>query len=101
MCTTPCGTCFFSFFLNVFFLPFFSGVAAPASTGFAIFSSQFSVLSSKVLSGFSFLVFLFSRNQQRVTSNVLCLSCCLLLVRDRALARALPGARVGVGTLSP
>src|SRR4051812_50216148 len=45
MCTTPCGTCFFSFFLNVFFLPFFSGVAAPeTSTGLAMLS----ILSSKV-----------------------------------------------------
>src|SRR3954465_4833547 len=42
MCTMPCGTCFFSFFLKVFFLPFLSAVAAPApaaATGFAIFSS--------------------------------------------------------------
>src|SRR5271166_4200190 len=48
-CTSPCGTCLRSFFLNVFFLPFFSGAAAPpAATGFAIFeSSQFSVLSSQ------------------------------------------------------
>jgi hypothetical protein len=43
-----------SFFLNVFFLPFFSGAAAapPAAAGFAIFevlSSQFSVLSKTVL----------------------------------------------------
>src|SRR3954463_6055528 len=75
MCTTPCGTCFFSFFLNVFFLPFFSGVAAPeTSTGFAMLSvSQFLKL----------------------------LNCGLLLVRDRALARTLAGARIGVGTLSP
>src|ERR1700687_6351071 len=37
-CTSPCGTCLRSFFLKVFFLPFFSGVAAaPASAaGFAI-----------------------------------------------------------------
>src|ERR1700746_1559196 len=36
---SPCGTCLRSFFLNVFFLPFFSGVAgAPpaAAAGFAI-----------------------------------------------------------------
>src|ERR1700723_4794829 len=36
-CTSPCGTCLRSFFLKVFFLPFFSGAAAPpAGTGFAI-----------------------------------------------------------------
>src|SRR5579863_8703573 len=35
---SPCGTCLRSFFLNVFFLPFFSGAAAapPAAAGFAI-----------------------------------------------------------------
>src|SRR5713101_7725216 len=53
-CTSPCGTCLRSFFLNVFFLPFFSGAAGapPAAAGFAIFgvlSSQFSVLSKTVL----------------------------------------------------
>src|SRR3984893_17503944 len=40
MWAMPCGTCFRSFFLNVFFLPFFSAAAAPvpaaAATGFAI-----------------------------------------------------------------
>src|ERR1700691_2676675 len=36
-CTSPCGTCLRSFFLNVFFLPFLSGAAAPpAAAGFAI-----------------------------------------------------------------
>src|SRR5215813_11927509 len=37
--TSPCGTCLRSFFLNVFFLPFLSGVAgapATAAAGFAI-----------------------------------------------------------------
>src|SRR5262249_18868168 len=34
-CTTPWGTCLRSFFLNAFFLPFFSGVAAPVAA-FAI-----------------------------------------------------------------
>src|ERR1700693_6582123 len=35
---SPCGTCLRSFFLKVFFLPFFSGVAPvpPAAAGFAI-----------------------------------------------------------------
>src|SRR5215467_10836247 len=35
----PCGTCLRSFFLKVFFLPFFSGAApvpAPAAAGFAM-----------------------------------------------------------------
>src|SRR5215470_3107021 len=37
MCTTPNETCLRSFFLNVFFLPFFSGAAAPAAAvGLAI-----------------------------------------------------------------
>ena len=37
-CTSPCGMCLRSFFLNVFFLPFLSGAAAPlpAAAGFAI-----------------------------------------------------------------
>src|SRR5271169_3110979 len=39
MCAMPCDTCLRSFFLNVFFLPFFSGAAAPpAAAGFAIMS---------------------------------------------------------------
>src|SRR5579864_3345522 len=44
----PCGTCLRSFFLNVFFLPFFSGAAAAppaAAAGFAM--NQVSVLSSQ------------------------------------------------------
>src|SRR5215470_15307554 len=37
MCTTPNETCLRSFFLNVFFLPFFSGAAAPpAAAGLAM-----------------------------------------------------------------
>src|SRR5499425_1660468 len=37
ICTTPNETCLRSFFLNVFFLPFFSGAAAPAAAaGLAI-----------------------------------------------------------------
>src|SRR4030088_3441857 len=43
--TSPCGTCLRSFFLNVFFLPFFSGAAgAHAAAGFAVVS--FSVAGS-------------------------------------------------------
>src|ERR1700680_2777117 len=38
MCTTPNDTCLRSFFLKVFFLPFFSGAATPAAAaaGFAM-----------------------------------------------------------------
>src|ERR1044072_8403560 len=39
MCTMPNGTCLRSFFLKVFFLPFFSGAAAPPvapASGFGI-----------------------------------------------------------------
>src|SRR5258708_12783585 len=48
-CTSPCGTCLRSFFLNVFFLPFLSGAAAPAAAaaGFAMF--YFSVLGSVII----------------------------------------------------
>src|SRR5450755_3822109 len=45
MWAIPCGTCFRSFFLNVFFLPFLSGAAAPVpaaagAAGFAISCSS-------------------------------------------------------------
>src|SRR5580658_5597333 len=46
--TKPWGTCLRSFFLKVFFLPFFSGAAGapPAAAGFAIkVSSQLPVVS--------------------------------------------------------
>src|SRR5690348_12606610 len=38
ICATPCGTCLRSLRLNCFFLPFFSGAAAPLAgvVGFAI-----------------------------------------------------------------
>src|SRR6476620_2232732 len=96
-CTSPCGTCLRSFFLNVFFLPFFSGAAAPpAAAGFAM--SEFSVLGSQ-----------FSMHPVRVSaanweprtkSWVLCFRRGLLLVRNRSLARAFAGARVGMRALS-
>src|SRR5580700_8863382 len=51
-CTNPCGTCLRSFFLNVFFLPFFSGAAVPpAATGFAIVSVQWSVARGQFCQG--------------------------------------------------
>src|SRR5580658_9448082 len=44
MCAMPWETCLRSFFLNVFFLPFFSGAAAPpAAAGFAIVFQSFAV----------------------------------------------------------
>src|ERR1700732_4065136 len=54
-CTSPCGTCLRSFFLNVFFLPFFSGAAAapPAAVGFAIVSIQWSVVSGQLIRSFA------------------------------------------------
>src|SRR5713226_10661716 len=55
MWAMPCGTCFRSFFLKVFFLPFLSGAAAPVpaataagaagAAGFAIVDSWSSVVS--------------------------------------------------------
>src|SRR5215467_13460296 len=42
MCTSPCGTCLRSFFLNFLVLPFFSGAAAPAAAaaGLAILAAS-------------------------------------------------------------
>src|SRR6266849_1903120 len=54
--TSPWGTCLRSFFLKVFFLPFFSGVAgAPpaAAAGFAIVSVQWSVSSGQFVRSFT------------------------------------------------
>src|SRR6266851_1012483 len=53
MWAMPCGTCFRSFFLKVFFLPFFSGAAAPVpaaagAAGFAIVSPVVGLQSSVV-----------------------------------------------------
>src|SRR6266853_6990584 len=53
--TSPWGTCLRSFFLKVFFLPFFSGAAAapPAAVGFAIVSIQWSVASGQLIRSFA------------------------------------------------
>src|SRR5215467_11438694 len=53
MNATPCGTCLRSFFLKVFFLPFFSGGApVPLATAFAIKSvSSWSVAGDQCLVG--------------------------------------------------
>src|SRR5580704_2902535 len=61
MCAMPWETCLRSFFLNVFFLPFFSGAAAPpAAAGFAI-------VNQSLVAGRSSLVI--SSNDQRLTTN--------------------------------
>src|SRR5271155_4219044 len=88
MCAMPCDTCLRSFFLNVFFLPFFSGVAGapPAAAGFAIKFRPWSFVVGRWL----------NPNDQRC---LLCLGC-LFLGRDRSLARALAGTSIGVSALS-
>src|SRR5580704_18943404 len=109
-CTSSCGTCLRSFFLNVFFLPLFSGAAAPpAAAGFAILNVSLFRAVGPMFQSFkvskvqrfkvqgspietlkpSHLETWFLRFRRR-----------LLLIGDRALARALAGARVGVGALS-
>src|SRR6266850_2753904 len=97
-CTSPCGTCFRSFFLNVFFLPFFSGAAgapAAAAAGFAI--AEFSVLSSQ----FSVDPFSKTENWEPGTENWF-LSFCrrLLLLCDRSFAWTLPRTGVSMRALS-
>src|SRR6267143_290811 len=97
-CTSPCGTCLRSFFLNVFFLPFFSGAAAapPAAVAFAIVSIQWSVVGGQ------------SSVDQKLCwppisdhwTLFLCLCRRLFLLRDSSLARAFAGARIGVRALA-
>src|SRR5581483_454430 len=89
MCAMPWVTCLRSFFLNVFFLPFFSGVP-PAAAGFAI-----TFLSSVIGVRRQY----YEATGERPTT-VLVLFRSVLLLRDRALARSFTGARVGMGTLS-
>src|SRR5579863_1828075 len=95
MCAIPWDTCLRSFFLNVFFLPFFSGAAGPpAAAGFAI------VFQSLVDRRWSWP---WQRCQPPRTNDerqFLRLRRCLLLRRNRALARAFAGSGVGVRTLS-
>src|ERR1700680_1847261 len=103
MWAMPCGTCFRSFFLNVFFLPFLSGAAVPvpapaAAAGFAIiFPGPQSLVVPRPGRG-SRRPTLLARGSPG-TGDVLSLGRRLLLLCDRALARTLPGARVGVGPL--
>src|SRR5712672_3302045 len=99
MCTTPNETCLRSFFLKVFFLPFFSGAAAPpAAAGFAIVSvssGQWPVFTIHADAG--------GRAYWQLTTGNWQLGFCrrLLLLRDCSLARTLPGASVGMRALSP
>src|SRR5690348_15685034 len=98
MCTTPNETCLRSFFLNVFFLPFFSGAAAPpAAAGFAIKS-----VPSGLWPVVSILAATDGRAYWQLTTGnrQLGLRRRLLLLRDRSLARPLTGAGVGVGALT-
>src|SRR6266404_4608102 len=115
MCTTPKETCLRSFFLKVFFLPFFSGAAAPpAAAGFAIKSSfvvghwslaeppmpidqyqqQFCELSKSPNPKRWF--------GERPTTNDGSLRFCrsFLLLCDRSFARTLTGTSIGVRTLT-
>src|ERR1700756_4108852 len=113
MCTTPNETCLRSFFLKVFFLPFFSGAAAapPAAAGFAMENrpwssvvSRWQIPCQRLLTKLASLLHHSSNispqrwcrpttDDQRPTT-VLSLCRRLLLLRDRALARSL--ARPGV-----
>src|SRR5579864_5837398 len=88
--------CLRSFFLNVFFLPFFSGAAGPpAAAGFAI--SEFSVLGSQ----FSVVArFTSTTENWELRTGFLCFRSRLLLIRDRSLTRSLAGTRVGMRALS-
>src|SRR5271166_3537890 len=95
MCAMPCETCLRSFFLKVFFLPFFSGAAGPpAAAGFAI------VFQSLVLGRWSLALAKAANDQRRTTKDGLCLCRRLLLRRHGAFARTFPGAGIGVGALS-
>src|SRR5208337_1852321 len=95
MCAMPWETCLRSFFLNVFFLPFFSGAAGPpAAAGFAI------VFQSLVAGRWSLASANAANDQRRTTNDGLCLGRSLLLCRHCAFARTFPGTGVGVGTLS-
>src|SRR6266536_4946489 len=123
MCTTPKETCLRSFFLKVFFLPFFSGAAAPAAAaGFAMKSvlgpwslvvgrwqnltSQRSCIPTTALKWYlpdSYLYRCLGFGQQPKTKDqrrFLRLCRRLLLLRDCSFARTLAGASVGVRALS-
>src|SRR5579862_2677117 len=73
----PCGTCFRSFFLKVFFLPFLSGAAAPvpvvpAAAGFAIVSSsrRSSVVSLPSSADLSLAPGFLTTKDQRLTTDL-------------------------------
>src|SRR6185503_19636436 len=95
MWAIPCGTCFRSFFLKVFFLPFLSGAAAPVpaaagAAGFAIVSrSSLVVVFGRwsLVSGRLLLSPAVRANDQRLIDQRLILSfrCRFLLLSDRSL----------------
>src|SRR6266568_1396338 len=110
MCTTPNETCLRSFFLNVFFLPFFSGAAAPpAAAGFAINRPWSLVVgnhtSNKSSESQSFVVTkrciaarALAKDQRPTTPLRLRRRFSLLCYRS--LTRSLAGTRVGMRTLA-
>src|ERR1043165_4475319 len=78
MWAIPCGTCFRSFFLKVFFLPFLSGAAAPVpaaagAAGFAIVSRSSLVVvfgrSSLVVGLWSLVVYCCRRQLKPMTND--------------------------------
>src|SRR6516165_11911017 len=95
MCTSPWGTCLRSFFLKVFFLPFFSGATAPpVAAGLAIvLSSLFPGLSHPGPGSQG-------EREPRAEHCRLGFRAGLLFIGHGSLARALAGSRVGVGALS-
>src|SRR5439155_9312383 len=98
ICATPCGTCLRSFFLNCFFLPFFSGTAPPPlAAGFAI--SQFSVLGSWFSVKSRISCSSTENRQPRTENRFLRFRRRLLLNRDCSLTRTLSRTRVGMRTL--
>src|SRR5208337_5379778 len=97
----PWGTCLRSFFLKVFFLPFFSGAAgapAAAAAGLAIkVSFQLPVVSCQFCRSRSRFYWQLATGSRQL---VLCFRRRFLLLGDRSLARTLAGAGVGMGALA-
>src|SRR5579864_1724852 len=101
MCTTPNETCLRSFFLKVFFLPFFSGAAVPAAA-----AAGFAIKWSLVVRRWSFAKALQpaigfgQRPMANDRRRSLCFCRRFLAVCNRSLARPFPGACIGVRALS-
>src|SRR5215469_878893 len=95
---TPCGPCLRSFFLKVFFLPFFSG-AAPVSLAAAGLAIEPQVFTVSRFQSFKVLTF----ETLKLCPFETCLLCFrrrLLLLRDRSFARSFAGTRIGMRALS-